>query len=351
CLVYNSYGYIVDYMDLFDSVKKSINDYTSGAFDEYDADDVKGLLSDRYEVSKERLETALEKVRALCEPVFPKDDIHFIRYFCGNPEKSSDIKDTEEKRVNLYKAVASLVRAYTDIANELHKIGYSPLDAKELKEEVIFYKDLKETIKRASGDYVDLKRFEPGMRLLMDMYLDASSSKKISDFENRTLVDIIVNAMNEPEAGYGKKNEAVAETIENNVRRKIVEQFQTNPKYYERMSHLLDELIQQRRKEALAYQEYLAKIKELASKISQSENNGDYPENLDTKAKQALYDKLDQDEVLALALDSVIQSTKLDGWRDGGIKEKKLRIAVGRLIKDEERTKELMEIIKAQGEY
>ncbi|MEQ8421812.1 MAG: HsdR family type I site-specific deoxyribonuclease [Arenibacter algicola] len=346
-----SYGYIVDYKDLFDSVKKSINDYTSGAFDEYDADDVKGLLSDRYEVSKERLETALEKVRALCEPVFPKDDIHFIRYFCGNPEKSSDIKDTEEKRVNLYKAVASLVRAYTDIANELHKIGYSPKDAKELKEEVIFYKDLKETIKRASGDYVDLKRFEPGMRLLMDMYLDASSSKKISDFENRTLVDIIVNAMNEPEAGYGKKNEAVAETIENNVRRKIVEQFQTNPKYYERMSHLLDELIQQRRKEALAYQEYLAKIKELASKISQSENNGDYPENLDTKAKQALYDNLDQDEVLALALDSVIQSTKLDGWRDGGIKEKKLRIAVGRLIKDEERTKELMEIIKAQVEY
>jgi len=42
---------------------------------------------------------------------------------------------------------------------------------------------------------------------------------------------------------------------------------------------------------------------------------------------------------------------KLDDWRDGGIREKKLMLAVKDLIKDQTKTDELMKIIKAQDEY
>ncbi len=41
------YGYIIDYKDLFNSLENSITDYTSGAFDKFDKDDVAGLLEDR----------------------------------------------------------------------------------------------------------------------------------------------------------------------------------------------------------------------------------------------------------------------------------------------------------------
>jgi type I restriction enzyme R subunit len=163
------YGYIIDYKDLFASLEKSINDYTSGAFDEYDLDDVKGLLTDRFEASREKLETALETVIAMCEPVHPKDEPSFIRYFCGNTENPEDLKSTEERRVALYKAVVSLIRAFANIANELHKIGYDEEKSEHMRQQVQFYSDLRDTIKRASGDYVDLKRFEPGMRQLMEM--------------------------------------------------------------------------------------------------------------------------------------------------------------------------------------
>ena len=63
--------------------------------------------------------------------------------------------------------------------------------------------------------------------------------------------------------GIRKNKEAVAETIENNVRKLIIDESPINPKYYEKMSELLDALIEQRRQEALDYQEYLAKIVEL----------------------------------------------------------------------------------------
>lgn len=345
------YGYIVDYKDLFKSLEKSIQDYTSEVFDAYDEEDVKGLLKDRHQESRERLETALEAVRAMIEPVHPKDEPSFIRYFCGNTEIPEELEAREERRVALYKAVVSVIRAYANVANEMFKLDYNEEQANKIKDEVKYFSDLRDTIKQASGDYLDLKRFEPGMRQLMDMYLDAKSSKKISDFENKTLVDLIIH-VSEPRPEYGNKSQqAVAETIENNVRKVIIEESQTNPKYYDKMSKLLDELIRMRKEETLAYQEYLEKIKELAKKVSLPSSSNDYPSSIDSRAKQALYDNLESDEHLALKLDQVIQENKLDGWRDGGIKEKKLMLAVNVVVNDPDKTLELMEIIKAQSEY
>lgn len=345
------YGYIVDYKDLFKSLEKSIQDYTSEVFDAYDEEDVKGLLKDRHQESRERLETALEAVRAMIEPVHPKDEPSFIRYFCGNTEIPEELEAREERRVALYKAVVSVIRAYANVANEMFKLDYNEEQANKIKDEVKYFSDLRDTIKQASGDYLDLKRFEPGMRQLMDMYLDAKSSKKISDFENKTLVDLIIH-VSEPRPEYGNKSQqAVAETIENNVRKVIIEESQTNPKYYDKMSKLLDELIRMRKEETLAYQEYLEKIKELAKKVSLPSSSNDYPSSIDSRAKQALYDNLESDEHLALKLDQVIQENKLDGWRDGGIKEKKLMLAVNVVVNDPDKTLELMEIIKALSEY
>lgn len=349
------YGYIIDYKDLFKSLQMSITNYTSQVFDNYDEDDVKGLLKDRLEESKEQLETALEAVIAICEPVHPKDEPSFIKYFCGNTEKPSDIKETEERRVGIYKAVAKLIRAYTNIANEMHKLGYSTTEASKIKAQVQYYSDLRETIKQASGDYLDFKRFEAGMRQLMDMYIDAKASKKISDFENKSLVDLIITLGDElsgtPEEQRKSRETAVAETIENNVRKVINEQSQTNPKYFEKMSKLLDEIIKLRKKETLEYKEYLQRIKELAKNVTDPSSNVSYPAKIDTKAKQALYDNLNNDESLALVMDETIRYNKLDGWRDGGIKEKKLRIEINKIINDPKQTMIVMDIIKAQSEY
>jgi type I restriction enzyme R subunit len=345
------YGYIVDYKDLFMSLERSIKDYTSEAFDNYDASDVQDLLKDRLNVSKERLETALETVKAICEPVHPQDEPHFIRYFCGDALKEGDLDSNEELRVTLYKAVSQLVRSYANVANEMNALGYSEFEASNIKKEVQYYQNIRDLVKQASGDAVDLKSYEPGMRQLMDLYLDASNSRIISDFENQTLVELIVNVQ-EPGSPYGKKSrEAMAETIENNVRKRINDDRPTNPKYFERMSHLLDELIKQRRDEVIAYEEYLEKIRELAEHIEKPSAGTEYPDSIDTPAKQALYDNLDEDKMLALALDSVINSNRMDGWKEGGIKERKLRMKVLGLLEDEEKTDHLMTIIKAQREY
>ena len=117
------------------------------------------------------------------------------------------------------------------------------------------------------------------------------------------------------------------------------------------MSRLLDEIIQQRKQETIDYQEYLANIKDLASKVTEPSNGDAYPNAINTRAKQALYDNLDKDETLAVVLDEAVHYNKLDGWRDGGIKEKKLMLAVNQVVGNPEKTLTLMDIMKAQSEY
>ena len=50
--------------------------------------------------------------------------------------------------------------------------------------------------------------------------------------------------------GIRGNREAVAETIENNVRRLIIDETAVNSKYYEKMSELLEALIRERKQEA-----------------------------------------------------------------------------------------------------
>jgi len=67
-----------------------------------------------------------------------------------------------------------------------------------------------------------------------------------------------------------KKKEA-AEAIENNIRRKMVEKVAVNPKYYEKMSTILDELIQKRKQGVISYKELLEEQIKLAKNVEHPE--------------------------------------------------------------------------------
>ncbi|MGI6354637.1 MAG: HsdR family type I site-specific deoxyribonuclease [Lentisphaerae bacterium] len=334
------YGYVIDYKDLFKSLEKSIKDYTGEAFEGYDTEDVEGLLKDRLEKGKMRLEELRESVKALCEPVEPpKDTLAYVRFFCavesGNAEQ---LKNNEPKRVALYKLVAALVRAYANIANEMTKAGYSTNEAAEIKEEVGYYEQVREAVKLASADYVDMKLYEPAMRHLLDTYIQAEESEVVSAFNDMTLIQLIVEqgeqGVESLPSGIRGSKKAVAETIENNVRRLIIDESAVNPKYYEKMSELLDALILQRKQEALDYKTYLAKIVELTKKVSKPETQSAYPAKLNTPAKRALYDNLAQNEELVLAVDHAIYSVKKDDWRGMRAKQIEVRNAIKSVLGD-----------------
>jgi type I restriction enzyme R subunit len=350
------YGYIVDYKDLFKSLETSIHDYTSEALDGYDKEDVAGLLSDRVAKARERLSETLEAVKALCESVeAPKDSTAYRKYFCAADTANKDaLKENEPNRLTLYKLVAALVRAYANVANEMEEAGYTPQEVETIKAEVTHYEKVREEIKLASGDYIDLKMFEPAMRHLIDTYIKAEESEKVSAFDDVSLVQLIVqrgvSAIDALPKDIRENKEAVAETIENNVRKLIIDETPVNPKYYEKMSQLLDALIVQRKKEALAYEEYLKKIADLTAQAVNPSTTA-YPQSLNTASRRALYDNLGKDEALAIAVDTEIRLVKKDGFRGNKIKEREVRNAIRKHIKDEALAAQIFNIVVSQHDY
>ena len=352
------YGYIIDYKDLFKSLEKSIQDYTAGALDGYDKEDVAGLLEDRLGKAREHLEEALEALGALCEPVeMPKDSLAYFRYFSvrdhGNVEQ---LKENEPKRLSLYKLTASLIRAYASLANEMDEAGYSPAEIETIKAKVKHFESLRDEVKKHSGDAIDLKMYEPAMRHLIDAYVRAEDSERVSAFDDMSLIELIVergaDAMDALPKGIRNNKEAAAETIENNVRKLIIDEQPINPKYYEKMSELLDALIQQRKQDALNYREYLEKIVELTKKVKNPAVGESYPKELNTPAKRALYDNLGKDEALALAVDGAVRASRQDDWRENFFKVRKVKFAIKDVLKDDGTlTEQVLELVKNQHEY
>jgi type I restriction enzyme R subunit len=350
------FGYIVDYKNLFNSLNQSIADYTSDAFDNFDEEDVKGLLVDRLKMAKERLEDALETVYELTKNAEPPKQIEqYIKYFCGNTEDKDALKENEEKRLTFYKAVVALIRAYNNIAPEMSEAGYNVAEADSIKTKVNDYVELRNAIKTASGEYIDLKQYEPDMRQLLDMYLTADPSRTISNFGDATLLQIIVEqgigaATDKMPVLISRNPEAVSETLEANMRKVITQEMPINPVYYERMSVLLQELIQQRKNGALNYEQFLKKIEELAKNIQPENKQNNYPPNINTPAKQAIYEIL-QDEPLTLVMEADVAYNIEENWIGNTLKERKVKHAIIRHVSDPEMAETILEVVKNQKEY
>jgi type I restriction enzyme, R subunit len=225
----------------------------------------------------------------------PKGELEHIHYFCGNTEIPDDLAEHEPQRVALYKATAALARAYANIADELDAAGYGVADIDRIKSDVDRYVKLRDIIRLASGETLDLKPYEADMRHLIDTYIEADEPRKISPFDNMSLLELIVksgiaDAINSRLGAIRKNQGAVAETIENNVRSKIIKEQIADPVYYEKMSVLLDEIIAARKTKALGYEAYLKQIAELAKRV-QTGQAQDTPMALDTPGRRALYNQ------------------------------------------------------------
>ena len=345
------FGYIVDYKQLFGDLTSALNKYTSGAFEGYDAEDIEGLIKDRLGEAKKYLDVTLEELEDLCGGVPALHfEINYIHYFCGEDGVGGiDDESCSRSRERLYKLVNRLVRAYVEIKGEMNEAGYTTAEQADIDKKVVFYTALKETIGNASGDFIDLKSHEADMRRLIDTYIKAEDSRKIGEFDDFTLLDFVI-AQGEKLGGKGK--EAAAEAIENNIRKKVVEKILINPKYYERMSAILDELIKARREGAIAYEKMLEKYVELVRNAENPENNPRYPESIRySGALRAFYDNCGEDEALAIALDKAVRESKQADFRHNEFKERRIKRALLKVLNNGDEVERIYNIAVEQGEY
>ena len=355
------YGYIVDYQNLFECISGAIGDYTSdgAALSGYDKEDIEGYIKEKNKACRKDLEEAKEQVEALLALVHPQTIEGFFRYFVYDdnaPEEEMDkqLDDNAEKRSKLYKYVRRYLNCYANLANSLEDMGYNEAERKEYAECARKYDALKREIELRSNDHIDMRRYEPDMRQVLDLYVKAEDSEVIAKLDDTSFLDIVA-AQNEeqlndlPDELKDEYGRASAETVEANLREVIRKDSPFNPAYYGKLSIILQELIDKRKKEMLDYEEYMKELIELVKKAKGKSANS-YPESIKTPGMRALYDNLGQNEYLAIRAHEIIKENAIVGFRESLMKRKKIIRALAKLLGDEMALK-IYDIIKLHDEY
>jgi type I restriction enzyme R subunit len=382
------YGHIVDYKESLENVQKALAVYTS---DELDTDScgegAELTVKDWREEGRAKLDAAREALIYLCAPVKQPQGIEqHIHYFCGSAGDAAALNDTEPLRIAFYKAVAAYVRAYADLAQNLEEAGYSTTQIDAFEQETAFYTEVRAAIKNHAGEELDTKPFEADMRHLINTYIQADPADVLGDLSSLSLTELIIetgihDAIARKLNEKGKlSNNAIAEGIINNVRKTIIRDQLTDPKFYEQMSKLLEDLIQQQRDDTESYAEFLKKAEALAKQLG---GKGDGGNSLPTalqgnKEAAVLYNNLpgvlmaaeaashtedhkaaespaaygDECLSLTLSLDQAIRDKAPAGWKGDPAREAQVLNAIFPIMKkNKAATLAIFEIIKNQPGY
>lgn len=365
------YGHVVDYKEQFRSVRDSLAVYSSDELEPSGGDAAEDniFLQDILKAGRERLEEAREALKQLCAPVPPPREMeNFSAFFCGDASRPGDLEEKAPLRDALYRLTARLLRAYADIARQLLPAGYSPEDARTLEGEIRAFTELRDAIKKHAGEELDLKPYERDMRHLIDMYIRADEPRPQGALEDYTLLDLIVRTgIHDAIARMWNEKTSrasVAEGIVNNIRKAVNDKKETDPRFYGKMSRLLTDLLEAQRRGALAYEEFLKKMEELAVKMANGDTSeGDTPEAVKRSPfTVAMYNNLaslpgekfvcpaepEEKAALALKITEVMDRKAPGKWRGVASRES---IILGELYpllnEDEKATRALFEIIKA----
>jgi type I restriction enzyme R subunit len=381
------YGRIVDFKELFGDVQQAIAVYNS---DELDLDEDGGgdnniRLKDWLVEGKKELDNAGEALRYLCEPVpasanGAREMEQYLRYFCGDADNANALNETEPLRVSYYKAVARFARAYAELAQNLIEAGYSAAEADTLHKEVEFHTDIRAAIKKHSGEELDIKPYEADMRHLINTYIQADAAAGLGQLGDLSLTELIIEtgihdaiARKLNEKGKLSHN-AIAEGIINNVRKTIIREQLTDPRFYEQMSLLLDDLIQQNRADTAAYEEFLRRAEALVKRLAAKHPEAGIPTALHGKPEATvIYNNLPgilatgvapagiaepdpaKDEKrlkLALEIDRTMREQAPAGWRGDQAREAQVLNALFPLLdRNREATRALFELVKHQPAY
>jgi len=378
------YGHIVDFKELFGDVQQAIAIYNS---DELDTDEGGGgdnnvHLKNWLEEGKKKLDEAREALRYLCEPVaLPREVEQYLHYFCGDAANPNALNETEALRVSFYKAVAVFVRAFAAISQDLAEAGYPDAEAAALQKEVGFYGEIRSAIKKHSGEELDIKPYEADMRHLINTYIQADPAADLGELGEMSLTELIIEtgihdaiARKLNEKGKLSRN-AIAEGIINNVRKTIIRDQLTDPRFYEQMSKLLDDLIKQSRADTAAYEEFLRKAEELVKRLAAKQPDEGIPAALHGKREATkIYNNLprilaagraktagvaepgaeygEERVGLALEIDRVMRERAPAGWKGDQAREAQVLNALFPLLnRNREATLALFELIKNQPGY
>jgi type I restriction enzyme R subunit len=219
------------------------------------------------------------------------------------------------------------------------------------------------------------------MRHLINTYIQADHAVDLGNLSSMSLTELIIEtgihdaiAKQLNQKGKLSKN-AIAEGIINNVRKTIIRDQLTDPKFYEEISKLLEDLIKQKRDDAESYEKFLKQAEELVKKMAGKTPSTGVPVELHGRPEATVIfnnlpsiladpmssilqeegpDVIQKHAALALEIDMTMREKAPAGWKediDGPRGKQVINALYPLMAKNKAATQALFDIIKNQPGY
>lgn len=334
---HKEYGIIVDFKHLFDNIEAAIEKFNNEnkGMTKIDPEDIEGLLQDHITKNKKHLEFAKEAYEALkviwdskqlCGGTKEENLEKLVEYYKDNSKN----ENIEEERKQLYSITQALVTTYSNMADLMGKANYTREQSNYIENLAREACQINLRVKQASGDYFDVRIYDPDMRQLLDRFIRADEAETIipatADFSFLDLIDSDSDEeelLKKTQAQANNNSEAVAEIIESKARATINDFKDKDPELFKKFSYRLQELLDRIK---LQTADFTQKARLLIALIKETKSGeGNYPEGINSKRKRALWNNRDKwiknksDEEIAkivLTIDDFITKKAGASWMD-----------------------------------
>lgn len=327
------YGLIIDYRGLLDRLDEAMNMYAGSGLENYDPDDLKGVMYDIKVVIGE-LRQYHSQLLDIFLPIKNKADIEEYEVRLANDELRDDFYEILSKFGRNLAIALESEEIYNNVGKE---------ELEKYKKDLKFFQELRRSVKLRYSDGIDHKEYEAKMQKLMDNYISANEVIRITN-----PVDILDEKGFEDELERLKTPRAKADAIRTRMEKRIQEKWDENPAYYKKFSLRIEETLKAYREARISEAEYLSRMNKIKEDIKGGGSGIYYPDSIrKNENAQAFYGvvmeaaskyetDMEEDAIgeLALEIENIISKNIKVDWHDNLEVHKKIEQEIDDLLFD-----------------
>lgn len=270
------FGYVVDYANVLGELDKALHSYDALAgFDGGDLADF--LTSIREEVSK--LPQHYSDLWGLFKEIKNSHDEERYEVLLADDA----VRDEFYERLAQYSKTLAIA-----LSAEQFVVQTDEAQLQRYKNDLKRFQKLRAAVQLRYAEAVDYRAYEPRIKKLLNTHIQANEVTRLNDPVN-VFDDGTFSMVKEKRGVYQAKTAAArADIIAHAVKRTITENMNKDPAFYERFSKLIQDAIDDFRKQRLSDLDYLQKVSAIRDKVANSQRD-DVPESIRDSDEASAY--------------------------------------------------------------
>ncbi|MDE2797785.1 MAG: type I restriction endonuclease subunit R [Gemmatimonadota bacterium] len=314
------FGYVVDYANVLGELDKALNEYDALA--DFDGEDLADVLV-----------SIQEEIQKLPQRYSDLWDIFKEIKNSRDEERYEVLLSDDALREEFYERLTEYGKTLAiALSSEQFIMQTDEAQLKRYKSDLLRFEKLRKAVRLRYAEAIDYGNYDSRIKKLLNTHIQANEVTQLNTPVN-IFDDNAFSMVRETQGIYRTQNTAAnADHIAHATKRKITENMDKDPAFYEKFSKLIQEAIDDFRQQRILALDYLQKVSEIRDKVESTQRD-DVPDEIRNNGEACAYfgaikpcfseidiDESQTDDIAiktTLAIQTAIDKNwKVDFWND-----------------------------------